>query len=390
MTAIQRRVLLATLVNYSFNFVFGLLGALLLQISHLSQKQVALTLAFGFAASGVMQPIFGRLIDRNKIGASMLIAIFGNAFGVWSLLSESQAIILLGVFLFLISAGIIQTITAHLIEGLSLPENLRAMALKNYVAGNVGYAISALLAMALLKEHQTFLLTLDVISTFICCAVLWISLNRIVKRDLISKQESSVRGLGGIRGVSALRLGLAVVSAVGLYLAMAMPFSALPILYKENGLDPMIFTSIVIGTNALTVVAFTYLSKYIALQLFVRTVVAAILIAVGIGVQPLVDSPLLCLMSTVLWSTGEALVIGDISSVFFMQFERHQAGLAAGMKVFSMRCAFFLCPFVVWLVNPQGPKQYVLTWGVPTLISGVVLYFTLRRLIAEASRVAVK
>ncbi|MGK5082582.1 hypothetical protein WDW37_04685 [Bdellovibrionota bacterium FG-1] len=104
-----------------------------------------LVLAAAFGLSALAQPAIGALIDREYIFLPVFLSVFGNAFGVISLFGHSIWVVICGVSLFLISAGAIQTVTSHLVEGLAPDGQIRAMASKNYIMGNIGFAISATL-----------------------------------------------------------------------------------------------------------------------------------------------------------------------------------------------------------------------------------------------------
>ncbi|MGK5082583.1 hypothetical protein WDW37_04690 [Bdellovibrionota bacterium FG-1] len=171
----------------------------------------------------------------------------------------------------------------------------------------------------------------------------------------------------------------AIFAGIALFLGMAAPISALPVLFKALGLDPIPYTALVVASNAVVVIFFgLFLGKF-KLPLAVRTVGAGTLIALGLGVQPLITGPVGAILATALWSIGEVLVIAEIAAAFFERSNPEYLGLAAGLKIFSMRFGYFLCPLFVWFFRPTTVTQFILIWGLPTFSAGWVLYLALKR-----------
>jgi MFS family permease len=378
----QRPILLGNFVSSVFNFVFFLLASLLLSIDGVTISEVSLILGGANLAAALAQPFIGRLADTGKLGLIAFIAFISNAWGIYTLTTSDLPTLVVGSTLILISAAVIQTISSRSLEGLSAPADRSNIASLNYMLSNIGYALSAVLAFFFIKSDKHMLLILDVLTTGIACFLIakYGSIVPPTDTDLSKEPLRDTSQKSNWPNVLNKNALWAIVATLPLFMGLASSFSVIQVVFAEMGLDYSVFSTVVIGISSLAVVAGYYGLKILKPNNFTKIIVGGFLLGLGVSLLSLTTTVENCMIYASIWAIGEILIIGDASAIFYQVVPPQFPGLAAGLKVGSIRLAFVLCPFLIALLGKLNVVNITLSLSIPCLIGALLLYRMKKRL----------
>ncbi len=158
--------------------------------------------------------------------------------------------------------------------------------------------------------------------------------------------------------------------------------SAIPIVLEQNGLDIQKITSVTVAANCFTVIFINWLTVNgrLALPPRVNFIVSTLLLCLGLAAIPKVHTIALAVCSTIIWSSGEALLFPLLTSILFQAFPRHQAGLASGVKVLLVRVSLVITPLIGSMLVGRPPWIFAPVFIGLCLVGFLFSFPTLRHL----------
>lgn len=313
----------ASVVNNMGNFVMPFLTMFLTYRIGLNVGIVGTIVAVSSALGLAGTMIGGKLIDR--IGRKRVLIIFRAAaalgFTACAFTKDPMvitSIIMLSNFL----GGFALPVFSTMITDLTTGEQRKAAFSMEYMAINIGFSIGPLLAGFLYENYLTWLFLGDAITTFISVALVGILVPETLpdKGQLESSkvQDHEKAEEGTLLSALLKRPVLLMFSfIIVIYFVVFSQFSfGLPLqvgaVFPENG--AAVFGSLM-TINALIcsilTVFITSASQRISAALSIA--IGGLLYAIGFGMIAFIDSYIMFIVSTIVWTVGEILISTNTS-----------------------------------------------------------------------------
>lgn len=252
------------------------------------------------------------------------------------------------------------------------------MASLNYMLSNLGYAISSILAYFFLRKNQTLLLFLDVITTGVACFTIgyygatqkFKNSNTVVKtKDIELEQDFKWPDI-----IRTPRIWAVMFATLPIFMCLASSFSIVQVIFSEKGLDYIKLSTVVVGISSVAVIIGYYTLKVLKPNDSVKIIGGGLLLGVGVMLLSCTTNLIDCLIFSVVWSLGEILIIGEASTIFYKVIPAEYPGLAAGLKVGTLRLAFVICPLLITILGRITTFNLTLSLSIPCLVGAIWLY----------------
>ena len=332
-----------TLVNRLGSFVEPFLALYLTRARGFSIGEAGLVLtAFGLGAA-ISQPVGGVLADRVGRRATMVtglstaaVALVGVGLAT-SLPALCVTVLVYGLCLDLFRPAV-QAAVADLVPERDRP---RAYAL-NFWAVNLGFAVAVPLGGVLAAHGYWTLFLLDAATSL---AFALIILRRVPETRPVRAASDDP---GSLREVLRDRLLLALVACVVLHATVYLQaFTTLPIVVDGDGLGSAGF-GLVLGLNGVLIIALQplLLGVLATRQRGRLLLVSSVLQGAGFAGHGLADTLPGHLAAVAVWTLGEVLQAGLLSSVVAQLAPPHLRGRYLGVFGFSFGLASLLAPLL--------------------------------------------
>lgn len=311
-------IFIASIVNNMGNFVAPFLTMFLTYKVGISVGIVGTVVAVnsGLGLAGTM--IGGKLIDQT--GRKKVLIIFRTLSGAGiaaAAFSKDPVIIICLIMLSTFFGGFSQPVYSTIITDLTKGEQRKAGFSLEYMAINIGFSVGPLLAGFLYKNYISWLFLGDAITTFISVVLVAVFVPETIpsKEELAGQKSEKLESAeeGSLFSAMIKRPTLVIFSFIMIiYFIVFSQFNfGLSIqvgdIFKDN-------SSTIFGTlmtvNALMcsilTVFITSLTRNIKSSLSIS--VGGILYSIGFGMIFFINSYIMFVLSTIIWSLGEIIV----------------------------------------------------------------------------------
>ena len=332
-----------SLVNRLGSAVGPFLALYLTGSRGISTAQAGLVLtAFG-AGSAVSQPVGGVLADRWGRRATMLCGLLSSAALLLAVgAARTVPTLLVTVFAYGLCLDLVRpAVQAAVADVVPVRDRARAYAL-NFWAINLGFSVAVPLGGLLASRGYWWLFGLDAATAVVFAAVV------VLRVPETRPARAPGSAPGSLREVLADRLLLALVACtVGQAAVYMQAFTTLPLVVADDGLGEAGY-GLVLGLNGVLIVA---------MQPFVLGVlgrrergrlllVAGLLQGGGLALHGLADSLAAHMGAVAVWTTGEVLQAGLLSTVVAGLGPVRLRGRYLGVFGASFGVAAFLAPLL--------------------------------------------
>ncbi len=347
-----------------------------------AQAGVVLT-AYGLG-SAVGQPVGGMLADRVGRRTTLLLGLVGTAGALVAVGAASGlGALLVAVFVYGVLLDLVRpAVQAAVADIVPAADRARAYAL-NFWAVNFGFAVAVPLGGFLAERGYWWLFALDAVTCLAFAAlVAW-------RLPETRPPRTSDTPVGSLREVLADRLLLSLVACVVVQAAVYMQaFTTLPLVVRDDGLGASGY-GVVLGLNGVLIIVL----QPVVLGVLARRdrglllLVAGLLQGGGVALHGLADSLVGHSLVVVVWTVGEVLQAGLLSSVVAGLAPVHLRGRYLGVFGASFGIAGLVAPLAgTQLLARLGEGAL---WGV-CAAAGAVSAVGLRRVSdVAATRAAV-
>jgi hypothetical protein len=351
-------------LSQAFSFAVTLLPNLLAGTGLFSPVQASLVLALASLMSGFWQPLMGRWLDEGRFRTAFAIIASAYALGILAFLSSmgSTAIIILGSLSLVVAMTTLRTLQSLAIVGRFQGEERAHMAGVRYLVSNFALGVAAAIAFQWLHTHRTLLLSIDLLTTLILGSGLtWFLLRE--RRKQTDNVISSSGSLAVLREAFQVH-GLPMAGICLITIGFMGQVTYLPLQLTKRGLPAVEWNALVLVVNTATIVLGMRLLRRITQNWSdqQRGAVGAGLIAIGLALVPLVSSPGILVLVTLLWTVGEMIFIPWEQVKLYEFFGHAQPGLASGAITFVMTICQVLAPLfaTILLMVPETVASLLL------------------------------
>lgn len=360
------------------NFVFPLLTLLLTDLGF-SRTIAAMGMSGAMLVAGLTLPLVGAALDRGKSTKVLSLCALGIVAGGVSLMLPhtkpwTSWVMFFGAVIYIVATASIYTTARRCTEGLAPREALSRAASLQYTVENAALGVAALLAFFFSERYLKLLLTADIVTTLIFVAVLLGVYNLLEARRFC--ERSTINGSYISAGLRFLahdpwRFAALAFVLIGVFAHLA----ALPLLYHQLTDSPKSHTALMKITNTLLVVtiSLTLIKTGFKLSPYNQIFLAAALIATGHMLAPFIISGPGIVLSSAIWSAGEAILYPAVTVAVVQSFPSDQPGLAVGVKDFLIRFGLFCSPLVAAALQGLPPYAHSLCYGGLPLIGAALL-----------------
>jgi hypothetical protein len=296
-------------------------------------------------AAGIFQPKFGRYLDQGKLGLVAVVTLLSIICGSGLLVPQHLPIqiAVFAVLSFSFGFALVMTLITRCLEAaIDLPLRPKAVSL-SYLFQNTGMGIAAFLAFLFLRDHRSFLLIADGLTTALLCLGIFFVLHQRGESSppVLSDVRGPNTGWGWIRRFPAFPCFL-------LYILTSAPKTAIPMIFYLNGLPLEKMVALSLGINTATVVLVTLLVSrgFFRLSPINKLYLSVGCLAIGLALLTMCHTVLLVTLVTILWSAGEAIGIPPSYVVILNGFTAEEKGLSSGVKIFLIRAAQVTAPAI--------------------------------------------
>jgi len=309
----------ARIINSMGNFVFPFLTLFLTDKMGIGETETGFYMMLVATAFVPGSLLGGKLADY--MGRKKIFIIFQSlaaiSFIPCAFLGNSLLIpwFLIGSTFF---NGAAQPATSAMLADLTTPENRKLGFSLLYLGTNIGFAIGPLIAGFLYNNYVKVLFLGDAMTTFLSLILVGIYVNETIpskeniseSKKLDTDEKAEDGSLIVVLFKRPLLLGFAVVSIINSFVYSQFSFS-LPIQAEETFgiIVGSKFYGMVMTVNALTVITMTVTLTNITRKIkpILNIVIGSLLFAIGFGIVYYIDTLMMLLISTIIWTLGEIL-----------------------------------------------------------------------------------
>lgn len=213
--------------------------------------------------------------------------------------------------------GAAQPATSAMMADLTTPENRKQAFSLLYLGTNIGFAVGPLIAGFLYNNYIKLIFLGDAATTFISLILVFIyvketlpSKDDIIESKTLDSDEKAEEGnILLVLLKRPLLLGFAGVSIITSFVYAQFSFSV-PLqaneIFGDNGPK---FYGMIMATNAVTVIfmTITLTNTTKRIKPILNIAIASILFAIGFGMTFYINSLIMLIVSTIIWTLGEIL-----------------------------------------------------------------------------------
>ena len=375
MTAIQRQTLWAFFLSGVFTFIFTLFIPLLVE-KGLSTSTASLALSLGFALSALIIPILGQTLDFGKFSTVGIISLFALCIGVFPFIITNRLpvwVVFICASFYVFGHSATSMASKRVSEALSQKEHLARSASITHMVESAALGCACILSYFLIKKFQTALIGADIASSIFLVFFLWLTFSKTKRLELLVNSFTKKKNKIGFRFAYKNKL---------LSIAIYLPFvtaachqSAIPILLVKNTVNSKEKVALMLLTNMLTVILFSYLNSKgrLGKPSIKQYIFAMIFISAGHLGVPFVSSDSEIVITTVIWSIGEALFYPLFAFLVLGNFKSDESGGASATKSFYLQTTLALSPIIAAAITSFNNIAFSVFYGLCPLLGAVIV-----------------
>ena len=378
-------IFFASIVNNMGNFVAPFLTMFLTFKVGISVGIVGIIIAVNSGLGLVGTMMGGKLIDQ--IGRKKVLIIFRTLSGIGiaaAAFSKSPIIIISLIMLATFFGGFSQPVYSTIITDLTSGEQRKAGFSLEYMAINIGFSVGPLLAGFLYENYITWLFLGDAITTFVSIALVAVFVPETIplkgKLTELKSENLESAEVGSLLSVMIKRPTLVIFSLIMIvYFIVFSQFNfGLSIqigdIFKNN-------SSTIFGTlmtvNALMcsilTVFITTATRNIKASLSIS--IGGILYAIGFGMIFFINSYIMFILSTVIWTLGEIIVSTNTSVYIANHTPITHRGRFNSVFPMIRKLGFIIGPlFAGYFVKLTNIKSLWILVGGLSIIAAAMMY----------------
>lgn len=357
-------IYVAFIISLGTNFSFPLFVSLLLK-NGVSENFSLLAHLLLLLSSALILPYWGHKLDQVKPGRLFILPFVLLSVGTVGIVALSFALPFF-LFCFALGASITTFLARRIIESKNLKGQLKNNILKSYVLENFCLATACILAFVF-AEHYKTLLIVDYISTSLFLLYLFKSFYQGMKPKLATSKLAFNPGM--------IFKDKEIVLFVILLILTFSHMSSLPLLYNRNSSDPIRSMAIMLIINTITIVATSAAIKQFPTPKKSNVIIlSTVLLGLGYGLASFNFSFAGIILSSILWSVAETLLLPLISFEVIDRFQEENQGLAVGVKEFVIKGSIVLSTLFTILLKNFGQTGIVLTYVLLPILSLLFLF----------------
>ncbi|MDF2672393.1 MAG: major facilitator superfamily protein [Clostridiales bacterium] len=378
-------IFFASIVNNMGNFVAPFLTMFLTRKFGISAEIVGIVVAINSALGMIGAMIGGKLIDQ--VGRKKVLIIFrtlsGIAIAAAAFLNDPISITSL-IMLSTLFGGFSQPVYSTMITDLTEGEQRKAGFSLEYMAINIGFSVGPLLAGFLFENYLTWLFLGDAITTFTSIALVAAFVPETIpsREKLMGSKPEKLESAeeGSLLSAMLKRPTLVIFSLIMvIYFIVFSQFNfGLSIqvsdIFKNN-------SSAIFGTlmtvNALMcsilTVFITSTTKNIGASLSIS--IGGVLYAIGFGMIFFINSHIMFIISTIIWTLGEIMVSTNTSVYIADHTPITHRGRFNSVFPIIRKLGFIVGPLLAGIfVKLTNIKSLWILVGVLSIIAGAMMY----------------
>jgi MFS family permease len=359
-----------TLITRIGNFVIPFLALYLTGERGFSVEQATGIVTLHGLGGAIASLVGGTLADRIGRRTTMLLGLVPGAFLMLTLglVHHPGAVAVTAFFLGLTAESYRPASQAMIADIIPPKDRLRAFTLQ-YWAFNLGFAIATALAGLIAQRNFLALFIGDAITTLLFAGLIFFTLPETRPDTPAGTRSAELRGLAA-PFVDPVFLPYFLLS-MALCVIFLQCHTALPISMRADGIPPDRY-GLLIGFNGVMIIVLQpFLARWVGTLRRARVLaVAALLVGGGFGLTGLASTWQLYLLSIVIWTFGEIIMMPVNSTIVADLAPAHLRGRYQGAFALSWAGAQSFGPILGGLVMGRLGAGYL--WGGCALVGAVI------------------
>ncbi|MCI5072239.1 MFS transporter [bacterium] len=358
-----------------FSFIFPYL-ILLLKDYGLSPLQSTFIQSISLLFSAFTLPFFGKQLDSKRYYLAFVFVFILVSCGIFPIiLKTSLHIIVLSIIFFISGLSTVNIMVSRVTEGLAKRNTISKMSSLTYMTTNLALGTSSIIGYFYLEKYQNILLLTDIITSLLFITFLYLLYKLLSTQPRDTKRNYSVNIINFTHFFK--QYPHIVFFIVFLFITIYSHISAIPLLYLKKSLPAKQFLAILFFVNTVLIATVSYLNtkSYFQWSVNKRVFVVCITSSLGYLIAPYLLTKFGIIISTAIWSFGEALGFPLIAELVINKYTPEQAGLSVATRDFIIKTALISVPIVSLVVNYFNIWVFSLVFGGFPLISMFIFFY---------------
>jgi len=372
---LYRFVLLAFFLSVSLHFYFPLIVLFLID-KGLSSHESLVLVAIGLGVTAFVLPYSGSLLDRGRHSTLYAYVALGLVMGLGGFVFSheiSRGIFAASAAVFIVATATLYSSVRRISEGMARREQLLKAAALSYSIETAGLATAALLTFIFIERFRTELIIVDCLSSLLLAGFLWwLYQFRILPAKPKVEDRPMAPLLEGIRFFR--REYVLSIAALVILVSTFAQMTGLQVLYYHTTDSAKSCAALMKIINTVAVVSVSLLMVRGSLRLSPRLtlVLSSVLISIGYFAAPYFRGAIGIVLTTWVWSSGEALFYPVLTKIVIGSYPRETPGLAVGVKDFVIRSGLVFSPLLSSLLDLSDIRTFSLVFGILPLVGGAM------------------